>query len=149
MTMNYSQFSTNAAMQGPRLLDKATEGTTVPTVRVLIVDDEFPIRMLLTRMLKNWGYAVRHVDSANEALDVMAAEPADILLCDVTMPEYDGLQLTAQVHLQWPRTAVIMCTGRQDAHAVQTSRRAGAVAYITKPFNLYLLREALDRASGR
>jgi len=117
--------------------------------KVLIVDDELPIRMLLTRMLKDWGYGVRHVGSAVEAMEVMAAEPADILLCDVKMPEHDGLWLAAQVHAQSPRTAVIMCTGLQDAHTVQTSRRAGAVAYVTKPFNPFLLREALDRAAGR
>src|SRR6185436_4667910 len=98
------------------LPDKTSGGTMAPTARVLIVDDELPIRMLLARMVKNWGYAVRHCESAVEVLDVMAAEPADILLCDVAMPEYDGLRLTTDVHARWPRTAIIMCTGMQDAH---------------------------------
>ncbi len=71
------------------------------TGRVLIVDDERPIRKILTRWLTGWGYDVRDVGSAVEALDVMAAEPADILLCDVSMPEHDGLWLAEQVHAQW------------------------------------------------
>jgi len=116
---------------------------------VLVVDDELPIRVLLTRWLKEWGYGARHVGSASEALNVMATEPADILLCDVAMPEHDGLWLATQVHAQSPRTAIIMCTGLQDAHSVHTSRMAGAVAYVTKPFVPYLLREAIERASGR
>lgn len=112
--------------------------------RVLVVDDELPIRMLLTRLLKTWGYGVWHVGSAAEALEVMAADPADLLLCDVGMPEHDGLWLVDQVRTKWPGTAVIMSTGYQDAATIQTSRRLGALAYVTKPFVAYRLREALE-----
>ena len=117
--------------------------------KVLIVDDEPPIRVILTRWLTGWGYGVRDVGRALEALDVMAAEPADILLCDVAMPEHDGLWLAEQVHARWPGTAIIMSTVRDDPHTVRTSRKLGAVAYVTKPFDPVLLRQALDHASGR
>jgi CheY-like chemotaxis protein len=116
--------------------------------RVLVVDDELGIRLLLTRMLKQWGYGVRHVQSAVEALEVMTAEPADILLSDVAMPEHDGLWLAAQVHARWPQTAIIMSTAHQDPHTVQTSRKVGAVAYVTKPFVPYMLKDALACASA-
>ena len=116
---------------------------------VLIVDDELPIRLILRRWLTRWKYSVRDVGSAVEALDVMAAEPADILLCDVAMPDHDGLWLAERVHAQWPRTAIIMSTARDDPHTVRTSRKLGAVAYVTKPFDEHLLRQALDHASGR
>ena len=128
------------------MMNSQSTGTVARSGRVLIVDDELPVRILLARMVKSWGYAVTHCESAVEAMKVMAGEPADILLCDVAMPEYDGVRLAAEVHKQWPHTAVIMCTGRQDSHTIQTSRRAGAVAYVTKPFNPYLLREAVDDA---
>ena len=117
--------------------------------KVLIVDDEPPIRVLLTRWLTGWGYGVRDVGSAAEALTVMAADPADIVLCDINMPEHDGLWLAEQVHAQWPQTAIIMSTGRADPPTVQTSRKLGAVAYVTKPFDPDLLRQAVDHASGR
>jgi CheY-like chemotaxis protein len=116
--------------------------------KVLVVDDELGIRMLLTRMLKGWGYGVWHVASALEALDFMAAEPADILMSDISMPDHDGLWLAEQVHDRWPRTAIIMSTAHQDPHTVQTSRKVGAVAYITKPLVPYLVQEALERVSG-
>ena len=73
--------------------------------RVLIVDDELPIRKILTRWLRAWGYDVTPAASAVEALDVMAAEPKDIMLCDVTMPEHDGFWLVERVQAQWPQTA--------------------------------------------
>lgn len=117
--------------------------------KVLVVDDELPIRMILTRMLKGWGYGVWHVASAAEALQIMEAEPADILLSDVSMPEHDGLWLAEQVHVRWPRTAIVMSTAHQDPHTVQTSRKVGAVAYITKPFVTYMVQEAIERVSGR
>ena len=116
--------------------------------RVLVVDDEVGIRMLLTRLLKGWGFGVWHVAGASEALQIMEAEPADILLSDVSMPEHDGLWLAEQVHARWPRTAIIMSTAHQDPHTVQTSRKVGAVAYITKPFVAYVVQDALDRVSA-
>jgi DNA-binding NtrC family response regulator len=142
--MNY-RLSNKSVHQGQQRADTVYRAQAK---RVLIVDDELPICMLLTRWCKDWDYAVRHVGSAADALAVMGTEPADILLCDVVMPEHDGLHLAAQVHARWPRTAIIMCTGRDDAQTIQTSRKLGAVAYVTKPFNPYLLREALEQASS-
>jgi len=79
----------------------------------------------------------------------MAADPADIVLCDINMPEHDGLWLAEQVHAQWPTTAVIMSTARDDSETVRTSRKIGAVAYVIKPFDPVMLRVALDGASDR
>ena len=136
--MSRYQFGSNLIRSGPPLPRRE---------RVLVVDDELGIRILLTRMLKGWGYGVWHVASAVEALEIMEAEPAEILLSDVSMPEHDGLWLAEQVHARWPRTAIIMSTGHRDPHTVQTSRKLGAVAYVTKPFVAYVIQEALERAS--
>lgn len=117
--------------------------------RVLIVDDEPPVLSVLTRLVTRFGYGVREVTSAVEALNVMAADPAEIMLCDVNMPEHNGLWLAERVHATWPHTAIIMSTGLDDAQTVLTSRKLGAVGYVTKPFDPDLLRQALDNASGR
>ena len=117
--------------------------------KVLVVDDEAGIRMLLTRMLRGWGYGVRDVGSAAEALELMASDPPEIVLCDVSMPEHDGLWLAEQVHARWPHISIIMSTAHQDPHTVRTSRKVGAVAYVTKPFVPYMVQEALERAAGR
>jgi len=146
--MSQYLFSNSAHGQRGRWVD-ASPGITPRREKVLVVDDEVGIRILLTRMLKEWGYGVRHVESAVAALEIMAVEPADILLSDVSMPEHDGLWLAAQVHARWPQTAIIMSTAHQDAHTVQTSRKVGAIAYVTKPFVPYVLQDALDRAAGR
>jgi len=123
------------------------DGPSAPRAKVLVVDDELAIRVLLTRMLRGWGYEVRNVANAIEALQYMALEPADILLSDVAMPERNGLWLAQQVHAQWPDTAIIMSTAHQDSATVQASRRMGAIAYVTKPIVPYLLQEALQQAA--
>ena len=117
--------------------------------RVLVVDDEIGIRMLLTRLLKGWGFGVWHVASADEALQIMETEPADILLSDVSMPVHDGLWLAEHVHTRWPQTSIVMSTAHQDPHTVQTSRKVGAVAYVTKPFVAYVVQDALNRVSAQ
>lgn len=112
--------------------------------RVLIVDDEPPVRALLSRWLTGWGCTVADAASASQALALMAADPADVLLCDIGMPERDGLWLAERVHARWPATAIVMSTGRDDPETVRASRKVGAVAYVLKPFNPVLLRSAIE-----
>ncbi len=116
---------------------------------VLVVDDEPPIRVLLMRWLTKWDYTVKEAGTAMEAIAAMEAEPARVVVCDIGMPEHDGLWLAEQVLGRWPDTAVVMATGRDDSPTVHSSRKVGAVAYVTKPFDPDLLRQAVDHASGR
>ena len=64
---------------------------------VLVVDDEEAIRRLLTRWLTGWGYDAKEAANADDAIEIMTAEPADIMLCDVMMPVHDGIWLAEQV----------------------------------------------------
>jgi CheY-like chemotaxis protein len=116
---------------------------------VLVVDDEEAIRKLLTRWLSSWGYEAKEAANADAALEMMAVEPADIMLCDVMMPVHDGVWLTEQVRGRWPQTAVIMASSAQDMETVMRMRRQGAVDYVTKPFGREMLRQALQRASEK
>jgi DNA-binding NtrC family response regulator len=115
---------------------------------VLVVDDEEVIRRLLARWLADWGYEARQAANADDAIEIMAAEPAEIILCDVMMPVHDGIWLAEQVRTRWPQTAVIMASSAQDMETVMRMRKQGAVDYVTKPFGREMLRQALQRASG-
>jgi DNA-binding NtrC family response regulator len=115
---------------------------------VLIVDDEEPIRLLLGRWLSAWGYDIRMAVSADDALEQMAfAQPA-IVLCDVMMPDHDGLWLTDRIREQWPHVAVIMASGAQDMDTVRSTKKKGAIGFVPKPFDRELLRQALLRAES-
>ena len=91
--------------------------------RVLIVDDEFPVGAFLTRVLKAQGCGVRHVATAGEALAVMAAEPADAVVCGVRLP-LDSLRLVNQIRMRWPETVIVMSPGDEHASSM-TVRRTG------------------------
>lgn len=116
---------------------------------VLVVDDEEAIRRLLSRWLSGWGYVAKEAGNADDALETMAVEPADIILCDVMMPVHDGIWLAEQVRDRWPQTAVIMASSAQDMETVVRMRKHGAVDYVTKPFGREMLRQALQRASQK
>ena len=116
---------------------------------VLVVDDEEAIRRLLIRWLSGWGYEAKEAANADQAIELMAQEPAEIMLCDVMMPVHDGIWLAEQVRDRWPQTAVIMASSAQDMETVMRMRKQGAVDYVTKPFGREMLRQALQRASQR
>ncbi len=116
---------------------------------VLVVDDEESIRKLLMRWLTGWGYESKGAGNANDALALMAESPAAIMLCDVMMPEHDGIWLAEQVRNRWPETAVVMASSAQDMETVMRMRTQGAVDYVTKPFGREMLRQALLRASEK
>ena len=64
---------------------------------VLVVDDEPVVRNFLQRCLEGWGYSVTQGGSAAEALEWLRARPASVVLCDIKMPDHDGLWLAEQL----------------------------------------------------
>jgi CheY-like chemotaxis protein len=114
---------------------------------VLVVDDESMVRAFLTRCLEDWGYAVKQAGSAAEALEMMVAKPASLVLCDVKMPGNDGVWLAERLRAHWPQTQVVMVSANEDLRAVRESAALGSVDYITKPIIPEQLRQAVRRAA--
>ena len=114
---------------------------------VLVVDDEEPIRRLLSRKLTGWGYAVKTACDATEALEFMLADPAYIALIDIRMPGRNGLWLTEYFRDKWKDTVVVIITGADDIAVIEKSKRLGVVDYVRKPFDRELLRQAMERAA--
>lgn len=113
--------------------------------RVLIVDDEFPVRQLIARMTAPFGHEIAEADNAEAALVAMAATPADVVFCDVQMPGKDGRWLTGEICRLYPTTAVILATGVSTV-APSVSMQSGVLAYLIKPFSRQALLDALARA---
>lgn len=116
---------------------------------VLVVEDERPVRDLLTRWLNHLGYAVRAVESADEALDAIARRRPLAVISDVVMPAHDGMWLLEQIHTRWTSLPVIMASGAWLEEAVvRQARQLGAVDFIAKPFACEQLAQALRRTHG-
>lgn len=103
--------------------------------RILLVDDEASLRMLVRRYLERDGYlVVEAVDGAN-ALKRLAEQPFDLALIDVMMPKVDGFDLVRQVRAR-SDIPVIMLTGRGEESSRVTGLELGADDYIVKPFSM-------------
>jgi putative nucleotidyltransferase with HDIG domain len=114
---------------------------------VLVVDDDHALRGVVRSWVLSCGFEAREATSAEDALELLAAEPADIALCDVNMPGENGVWLASQIRERFPRTAVIMATSAREVETAVASLRSEAVDYLLKPFDRDRLAEAL--ALGR
>ena len=100
---------------------------------VLIVDDQPEIRELLATWISRDGYQTAQAADAEAALDEMMARPADVVLCDVQIPEQGEFRLAARLHERFPDTAVILTTGDSEESPV-VSLQPGVVVYLAMPF---------------
>ncbi len=104
-------------------------------VRILVVDDEEPVRNLLQRILGEAGYDVDTAANGQEALDKASQLKARVVLLDIKMPGMSGMEVLQQITTNWPETCVIMATAAGDAETAVEAMKAGAYDYITKPFD--------------
>lgn len=117
--------------------------------RVLVVDDEPPIRTALTRVLERAGYAVEAAASGPEALEVLRSRGVDILITDLLMPRLNGVELIRTAARERPALRIVAISGGGAAAMnadssgslsfsplLSAAREAGAHAVLTKPFEV-------------
>jgi putative two-component system response regulator len=101
---------------------------------ILIVDDEEPIRRMLSRLLERHGYVCKVACDASEARRQLEGHAFALILCDVNMPGESGLDLIRRVLREYPHTAAVMVTGLDDPQLAGIALEHGAYGYIVKPF---------------
>jgi DNA-binding NtrC family response regulator len=114
--------------------------------RILVVDDEAPIRDILSRRLTLWGHEVVTAHGAEAAVEEMAKAPAQIVFSDVIMPLFDGVWLAKEIRERWPGTVIVAVSGAQEMETVVKMRQYGAIDYVAKPIGREMLHQALERA---
>ncbi len=121
--------------------------TRISTATILLVDDEPDMAAIVGRSLRINGYKVLTASNGRECLDLAASELPDIILLDNVMPHMDGL--TAMRKLRRSESTrdipVILVTALADEATLASALRAGADAFITKPFDYQTL---LDKISS-
>ncbi|HVJ18867.1 MAG TPA: sigma-54 dependent transcriptional regulator [Polyangiaceae bacterium] len=121
--------------------------------RVLVVDDEENLRLVLRTLLKRHGYEVETASSGEEALGLVDAFGPDVILTDVRMPKMGGLDLLGTLKAKGNEATVIVMSAYGNTDMAIEAMKAGAYDYVQKPFKpdevVLTLRKAEERESLR
>ena len=119
--------------------------STAEPLKILIVDDELPVRELLARYVTALGYRPYSASYAEEALRVLRRRRMDLVMVDIRMPGRDGGWLIEQAHARWPSLPMLIVTGVEELDP-HITLQPGVVGYLVKPFTAEALGDALRRA---
>ncbi len=121
------------------------------SLRVLVVDDQHTMRMLVRTCLQQLGVAdVNEAVDGEDGLRKLVADRVHLVIADFNMPKLDGLDLLRAVRTHPPtsKIAYIMLTGRADKDLVQRAVQFGVNNYLVKPFSVAALREKIEAVFG-
>src|SRR5712692_10963866 len=118
-------------------------------IRILVIDDEPMMADSLSQHLGEEGYAVDTAASGAEAIDLFDGGAHHLVICDLQLPDMDGLELLRHMKDAKPNTEVIVVTGYGSVQAAVEATKAGAFYFVEKPFDfeelLPLVEKALER----
>ncbi len=119
--------------------------------RVLVAEDDRRVRDALVRTLRFEGYEVCTAGDGQEAIDLAATDPPDLVVLDVMMPRLDGLTACRRLRTRYPSLPILLLTARHEVSDRVAGLDAGADDYLVKPFAvdelLARLRALLRRSS--
>jgi CheY-like chemotaxis protein len=117
-------------------------------LRILAVDDEPAIGSMVARILRPQRHSVRTATSAEEALELLAAEEFDLVVSNLGLgPGMSGWDLAAHVQATWPRVRFILATGWGAAIDAEEARARGVDEVLAKPYHPEELQRAVAKAA--
>ena len=119
--------------------------------KVLVIDDNEVIRSILGAALEHLGYRVTEAVNGYEGIKVVEADPPDLVLTDIIMPEQDGLQTIVEMRRRFPTIRIIAISGggaMSPDDLLRVSKKLGASGCLIKPFTNESLRIEIERVLG-
>ncbi len=110
--------------------------TLLPKARILIVDDEKNIVSSLTGILVDEGYEVAETGDGIEALEMIQADPPDLVLLDIWLPGMDGIEVLKTVKSYRPEIEILIMSGHGTIDTAVKATKLGCQGFIEKPFSL-------------
>ena len=113
--------------------------------RVLVVDDDPVVRLLVNEFLSSQGYEVQAVESGSECMDTLSQTKPDVIVLDLLMPEMNGIEVLKKIRGN-PDTAklpIVMMSSDFDTEAITNSYHVNADGYVQKPFGMRDILSAL------
>ena len=117
--------------------------------RILVVEDDAQLQVLASRVLTTYGYEPRIAADGKEAQRLAAEDPPpELVLMDLALPDYDGLEVTRWLKAANPRLVVIAVSAHAMASDRDRARAAGCDGFLTKPYQIDQLIEVVRHALG-
>lgn len=116
---------------------------------VLVVDDQSSMRLTLTALLKQAGHTLMQAGTGDEALAKISENDFDVVITDLKLDKVTGLEVLQAAKTNNPQTEVIVLTGFGSIESAVAAMKAGAIDYLTKPFDTEELLLAVQRAMER
>jgi len=118
--------------------------------KLLVVDDEKNLRLVVQKELARQGHSVDTASDGEEAWELLEAEDFDVVLCDINMPRLDGMGLLRRLCEQnQNRPEVIMLTGQATVETAIEAMKLGAYDYLTKPYRIAELSVLVEQAAEK
>lgn len=115
--------------------------------QVLIVDDDDQVRLMLRQMLERLGHEVREAESGDKALQIYRAEPSEVVMMDLIMPDKEGIETITEMRREFPDARIIAMSGGGRVgpdNYLELASKLGARWTLTKPFNVEQIKEAVE-----
>ncbi len=112
--------------------------------KVLVVEDEVLVRLMLDEVFQRAGYTVRAVESAEEAISILEQENIQVMFLDLSLPGMNGLELCKEIRKNKPLTVIYAVTGHPSLYELADCREAGFDDYFNKPVPLNTLVKAAE-----
>jgi two-component system KDP operon response regulator KdpE len=113
--------------------------------KILVVDDERSVRMMLEAALRAQGYRVSCAATGSAARQQLEAEEFDLVLLDLQLGDTDGIEVLREAKQLWPTTEVILLTAHGSINSAIAALRHGAFDYLLKPAQVQDIRERVER----
>ena len=121
----------------------------MPKERILIVDDEKNIASSLTGILSDEGYEVIETGDGVEALEIIQADPPDLVLLDIWLPGMDGIEVLKTVKAYHPEIEVLIMSGHGTIDTAVKATKLGAQDFIEKPFSLERIIQSIEEVLNK
>ncbi|ETT62922.1 response regulator [Paenibacillus sp. FSL H8-0457] len=112
--------------------------------KVLIVDDQNGIRILLVEVFSSEGYETYQAANGKAALEIVKMHAPDLVLLDMKIPGMDGLEILKHIKQMNPDIKVIMMTAYGELDMIKEATDLGALMHFTKPFDIDEMRQAVN-----
>jgi two-component system, response regulator, stage 0 sporulation protein F len=113
--------------------------------KILIVDDQFGIRILLNEVFQKEGYQTFQAANGVQALEIVTKHDPDLVLLDMKIPGMDGIEILKRMKVIDPDIRVIIMTAYGELDMIQEAKDLGAITHFAKPFDIDDIRAAVRK----